>query len=93
MTNKTLIKLDKYDVRDIIYLLDIQRGYCVDGGADVPLNHLWIPTKRKYSAELKRQISYYNGHVNAIEKLLSFSGALLAMENGRHTVYIDGEEV
>lgn len=92
MTN-ALIKLDKYDLRDIINLLDIQRLYCLNAGAGIPVNNLWIPTKRKYSAELKRQISYYNGHVNMIEKLLSFSGALLAMENGRHVIYIDGEEV
>ena len=95
MTNEIKITLDKYDLNDILYLLDIQRGYCVDGGAEYFPGHLYIPKKNKYSADLKGQISYYNGHVNMIDKLLTCVGGILKVDpiDNRHYMIIDGEEV
>lgn len=92
MIKKFEYKIDNFDIRDIIYLLDIQRGYCIDNGAYFTPGHLWIATKRNYNQELKAQINYYNGHINAIEKLCNVIGCTLTVNNYNHHVITFTEE-
>ena len=73
----------KIDVNEMLSLLDIQRKYAIDSGAEYTPGKLWIGSRRAGNRE---QITYYNGHVNMVERLLLTSGVLKVDNNNKHYI-------
>ena len=69
-------------IENALHLLDIQRGYCIDKGADKE-KHYFLSGPGD-----PRQNAYYNGHLNLIDSLLlPVRKGVKIDKNQRHYIY------
>lgn len=73
----------KKTIENALLLLDMQRKYAIDSGAEYTPGHIWIGSRR---AGDQSQITYYNGHANMIEYMLTGAGYLKVDNNNVHYI-------